>query len=281
MTIPMSDIFSDLPNVHVVDVGASPIDGAPIYEPLRERGAATVVGFEPAQDQYQRLLDMKISNATYLPDAIGDGTEGELKICRGPGMTSMLEPHKEVLSHFHWFDTYAEVVAREPMGTRRLDDVPETEGMDLLKVDVQGGELGVFRGAEQRLSGALMVHTEVQFVPFYEEQPLFAELDQLLRAAGFWFHRFTPIHSRVIKPLVVNNDIYAGMSQQLWSDAVYVRPFTDFHRLEPEQLMKIALLAHDLYQSYDLALLALQHLAAKEGSERHLRYLERLSSVLT
>ena len=36
MTIPMSDIFSDLPNVHVVDVGASPIDGPPIYEPLRE-----------------------------------------------------------------------------------------------------------------------------------------------------------------------------------------------------------------------------------------------------
>jgi len=102
-----------------------------------------------------------------------------------------------------------------------------------------------------------------------------------LRAAGFWFHKFAPIHSRVFKPLVVNNDIYAGMSQQLWTDAVYVRPFVDFPSLEPSQLLKIAVLAHDLYQSYDLALLALQHLATREGSERHLRYLERLSAVIT
>jgi hypothetical protein len=85
----------------------------------------------------------------------------------------------------------------------------------------------------------------------------------------------------VFKPLVVNNDLYAGMSQQLWSDAVYVRPFVDFGELEAARLLKIAVLAHDLYQSYDLALLALQHLAAREGSERHIRYLERLSSVLT
>ena len=281
MTFRLSEIFQDIPRIRVVDVGASPIDGAPIYEPLREAGAAEVVGFEPSSEQYQRLLEMEIPHATFLPDAVGDGGDGELKICRGPGMTSMLEPDQRVLSHFHWFDTYGEVVSREPMPTRRLDEVPETEGMDFLKVDVQGGEMGVFEGAKTRLGDALMIHTEVQFVPFYEEQPLFAELDQTLRAAGFWFHKFAPIHSRVFKPLVVNNDIYAGMSQQLWSDAVYVRPFVEFPNLEPPQLLKIAVLAHELYQSYDLALLALQHLAAREGSERHLRYLERLSAVLT
>jgi FkbM family methyltransferase len=281
MTFRLSEIFEDIPRVRVVDVGASPIDGAPIYEPLREHGGAEVIGFEPSSDQYQRLLELEIPHATFLPDAIGDGTPGELKICRGPGMTSMLEPDARVLSHFHWFDTYAEVVSREPMETRRLDDVPETEGMDFLKVDVQGGEMGVFEGARDRLASAVMIHTEVQFVPFYENQPLFADLDQTLRAAGFWFHKFAPIHSRVFKPLVVNNDLYAGMSQQLWSDAVYVRPFVDFGELEAARLLKIAVLAHDLYQSYDLALLALQHLAAREGSERHIRYLERLSSVLT
>lgn len=281
MAFRLSEIFEDIPRVRVVDVGASPIDGAPIYEPLREHGGAEVIGFEPSSDQYQRLLELEIPHATFLPDAIGDGTPGELKICRGPGMTSMLEPDARVLSHFHWFDTYAEVVSREPMETRRLDDVPETEGMDFLKVDVQGGEMGVFEGARDRLASAVMIHTEVQFVPFYENQPLFADLDRTLRDAGFWFHKFAPIHSRVFKPLVVNNDLYAGMSQQLWSDAVYVRPFVDFGELEAARLLKIAVLAHDLYQSYDLALLALQHLAAREGSERHIRYLERLSSVLT
>jgi len=177
MTFRLGEIFEDIPQVHVVDVGASPIDGAPVYEPLRAHGGAKVVGFEPSAEQHQRLLEMDIANATFLPDAVGDGSDGELKICRGPGMTSMLEPDHRVLSHFHWFDTYAEVVKREPMATRRLDDVSETQGMDFLKVDVQGGEMGVFSGAKERLSEALMIHTEVQFVPFYKDQPLFAELD--------------------------------------------------------------------------------------------------------
>jgi FkbM family methyltransferase len=277
----LGEVFEDIPVVKVVDVGASPIDGTPIYEPLRASGGADVVGFEPASDQYARLLEMNLPRSTFLPDAIGDGQEGELKICRGPGMTSLLEPNQRVLSHFHWFDTYAEVVERQTLATRRLDDVPETADMDFLKVDVQGGEMAVFEGGLERLSHAVMVHTEVQFVPFYENQPLFADLDQLLRKAGFWFHRFEPIHSRVIKPLVVNNDIYASMSQQLWSDAVYVRPFVDFPSLEVSSLLKIAVLAHDLYGSYDLALLALLKIDEREETQRHARYLERLTEVLT
>ena len=147
-------------------------------------------------------------------------------------MTSMLEPKMEVLGAFQWFDTYAEVVDRVPMATVRLDDVPEVEGMDYLKVDVQGGELAVFRGAQARLETAVMVHTEVQFVPFYEEQPLFAEIDQALRDAGFWLHRLLPIQSRVFKPMVANNDPHAGLSQHLWTDAVYVKRFVDFPVLE-------------------------------------------------
>ncbi len=277
----LREIFDDIPVVRVVDVGASPIDGTPIYEPLRQSGGADVVGFEPAKDQYERLIEMNIPRSTFLPDAIGDGSEGELKICRGPGMTSLLEPDQRVLSHFHWFDTYAEVVRREAMPTRRLDDVPEARGMDFLKVDVQGGEREVFQGGPERLAEAVMIHTEVQLVPFYVDQPLFAELDLLLREAGFWLHRFEPIQSRVFKPMVVNNDIYAGMSQQLWTDAVYVRPFVDFPTLDTSSLLKIAVLAHDLYGSYDLVVLAFQRLDEREGTQRHQRYLSCLLSALS
>lgn len=158
VTFSLREIFEDIPLVRVVDVGASPIDGTPIYEPLRASGGADVLGFEPATDPFERLLQLEIPRSTFLPDAIGNGEDGDLKICRGPGMTSLLEPDQRVLSHFHWFDTYAEVVRREPMPPRRLDDVPEAQGMDFLKVDVQGGEMGVFEGGRARLSEAVMVH---------------------------------------------------------------------------------------------------------------------------
>ena len=43
----------------------------------------------------------------------------------------------------------------------------------------------VFRGAEKHLSNAVFVHTEVSFVPLYEDQPTFGDLDQELRTRGF------------------------------------------------------------------------------------------------
>lgn len=191
----------------------------------------------------------------------------------------MLEPDLDVLSHFHQLEEAAQILDRQEMVTHRLDNIAETAGMDFLKVDVQGGERAVFEGAKERLAGACFVHTEVQFVPFYKGQALFAELDQMLREAGFWFHRFDATQSRVFKPLMVNNDVFGGLSQQLWSDAVYVKRFVDFPDMPKEQLMKIALLAHDIYGSYDLALLALQAVDRVDGTKRHTQYLERLTPV--
>ena len=52
---------------------------------------------------------------------------------------------------------------------------------------------------------------------------------------------------------------YQALSQQLWSDAVYVKRFTDFTHLDVERLLKIAVVMNDLYGSFDLAALALQH----------------------
>jgi hypothetical protein len=124
----LSDVFEDLPIVQVVDIGASPFDGEPIFDALRASGGAQVVGFEPSPEQDKKLLEMNTEHATFLPHAIGDGSEGELKICRSPGMTSMLEPDLEVLSHSHQLQEAAEVLDRQPMATHRLEDVPEAGG---------------------------------------------------------------------------------------------------------------------------------------------------------
>ena len=75
---------------------------------------------------------------------------------------------------------------------------------------------------------------------------------------------------------MVNNDIYARMSQDLWTDAVYVRRFTDFPTLAADALERIALIAHDLYGSYDLASLALLELDKRDGGDRQPRYLRAL-----
>jgi FkbM family methyltransferase len=270
-------LFDDVPRLKAIDVGASPIDGLPAYQPLFAAGRIELVGFEPDPDQYRALLAMNRPNATYLPYAIGNGSAGTLHICQAPGMTSLLKPDMEILQHFHGFANWGTVLRTVPVQTKRLDDIPEANKADYLKLDLQGGELGVIRGAPRLLEHVLIVHVEVQFVPFYKDQPLFAELDQALRLAGFYFHRFLEITSRVFMPMMFNNDRRAGFSQQLWSDAVYVKRFTDFGRLEEGALLKIAAILNDFYGSTDLSALALQHADRKGGTHRMKGYFESLA----
>lgn len=243
--------------IDVVDIGANPIDGNPPYKTLIDAGLAHLVGFEPNPEAIDRLNAKKGENEIYLPKAVYDGTEQTLKVCAEQGMSSLLEPNAKMLSYFHGFSKWGTVLERRKIQTVRLDDIEEIENIDLLKIDVQGGELEIFRNGLNRLRDCLIIHTEVEFLPMYEGQPLFSEVEQFLRKQGFLFHCFAPLVSKVVSPLLINDDVYAGINQNFWADAVFIKDFTKFDQLSPNKLQKLAVILHDVYGSYDIALRAL------------------------
>jgi len=253
--------------IRIVDVGANPIDGEVPYAPLRAAGHS-VVGFEPNLDALAALIAKKGANETYLPHVIGDGRRHKLRYCASPGMTSLLEPNQTLLALFRGFPEWSRVVRTEEVETVRLDDLAETAGLDLLKIDIQGAELMVFENAVERLKGALVIHTEVEFLPMYVDQPLFSDIDQFLRRHGFVLHRFEPLVSRVVGPLSADSDPYDGFSQLVWADAIYVRDFQRLALLESDQMLRLASILHDCYGSYDLALHALTEHDRRNGT-RH------------
>jgi len=267
--------------VKVVDIGANPIDSAPPYAGLLQAGDADVVGFEPNREALAKLETLKGPNETYLPHAVGDGRKHTLHLCAASGMTSLLEPNLKVLSLFHGFPSWAQVTATEKLKTVRLDDVPETEGVHLIKIDIQGGELMVFKNAVKRLASALVIHTEVEFMQMYVDQPLFADVDLFLRQHGFVFHRFFPLTSRVIQPMLIDNNVYAGMSQTLWADAIFVRDFTRLELMSDEQLLRTAAIVHDCYESIDLAYHLLLEHDRRCGGQLAATYLDGLKSSMT
>jgi len=79
---------------------------------------------------------------------------------------------------------------RVRVDVRRLDTVMaelpwKTEAIDLLKVDVQGGELAVFRGAPETLRRTGMVWTEVSFRSMYAGAASFADIHSFMYQSGF------------------------------------------------------------------------------------------------
>lgn len=249
----------------VVDIGANPIDGDPPYKAMLAAGLCTVVGFEPQKDALDQLNARRGPNETYLPYAVGDGGEHVLHVCRASGMTSLFKPDRNALRHFENFLFWGDVVREEPIDTVRLDDVTEIASLDLLKIDVQGSELSVFRGGRTKLAAAVAVQTEVSFIPLYEKQPVFGELDIELRTLGFVPHAFVNINRRLVAPLRDANNPYAALNQVLEADVLYVRDFLHADAMSNEQLKHLALLAHHAYRSIDLAANCIHHLVARKA----------------
>ena len=262
--------------IDIVDIGANPIDGDAPYKSILAAGLARVVGFEPNPEGLSKLNAQKGPNETYLPYAVFDGTEQEIKFCHWPGMTSLLEPNTELLGYYHGFPEWGKVLERRKISTVRLDDVAEIKDIDYLKIDIQGAELEVFRNGVDRLRDCLVIQTEVEFLPMYKGQPLFSEVELFLRSQGFVFHRFVDWQSRTVRPMLLDKNIYANLSQAFYGDAVFIKDFTKFDRLDPIALKKLALVLHDVYGSYDIALRALMTHDRKIGSnlaEQYSRFL--------
>ncbi len=274
----ITSILPPVPPIKIVDVGAMRVaEGLEPWAALSKMTPCEVIGFEPAAAEFEKLRSASSKNERYLPYFVGDGSERTFHECNVPMTSSLFEPNTALLAKFQNLEELVRVVKTYPARTTRLDDVPEVRGTDFLKVDVQGAELLVFRGAVSLLSDVLVVQTEVEFVPLYKEQPLFADIDGFLRERGFQLHRMRP-KGRMFKPLIANNDPNAAGSQLLWADAIYVRDFMTFDRLAPTALLKLACILHETYQSFDFAAVALEAYDRQAKTHLHAAYLQQLVS---
>ncbi len=251
--------------------------GAEFYAPLINSGIASVVGFEPVKEECDKLNSTAGPNRRFLPFAVGDGTTRTFHLCNRAMTSSLYEPNTGLLEHFHEIADLTRVVERSKLKTYRLDDLPEAADPDFIKLDVQGAELDVIHGAPLALAQTMVLETEVEFIPMYKDQPLFAHVDQELRRRGFMFHRFAGFAGRGFKPVVMKF-LNRLPSQWMWSNAIYIKSFMDFARLPPAKLLKLAIVVHAIYGSVDLAALALKSYDLLAGTSLQPAYLQRLQN---
>jgi FkbM family methyltransferase len=238
--------------IAIADIGAAFLGEVPPYQPLLDSGMARLFAFEPDTRQIEALKQRLGARATVLAEAVGDGREHTLHVCNH-GWSSFYKPDPQALAFFNTFSQLGRVESKVSLKTRRLDDMAELPAIDFLKMDVQGAELMVLQNGREKLSGCVVAQLETSFVTLYKNQPPFGAIDLEMRSLGFIPHRFMDIKRWPIAPAISGNDPRVPIHQLLESDIVYIRDLTRPGGFSDEQLKKLALIAHAVYRSPDLA----------------------------
>jgi len=196
----------------LLDIGAS--HGRVARRLLRQFPAAQAYLFEPNPAYEGVLTEASQTDPRLHPQflAVGDhdGT-AVLNITASPGTTSLLAPNATLTASYR---NEATIVAQREVPLVTLDQwastVP-TVPINLIKLDIQGGELAALRGATRLLTTSVkLVYTEIMFNSLYEGGALFADLDRLLRECGFRLHD-------IYKPK------YNDQGMLMWGNAIYLR----------------------------------------------------------
>ena len=273
------EYFHQKIEITVLDIGAA-LSEQPPYQPLLDAGCARIIGFEPNAEECARLnTEYAGKPHVFYPYFVGDGQPATFHETNWSLTGSLYEPNTPLLEVFQNLAELVTPVGTHPVKTTCIDDIVEIQDVDFIKIDIQGGELNVFRHALRILPATLLIQTEVEFLELYKQQPMFSDIDPFLRGQGFQFHTFNGFGGRAFKPVLPNNDVNTPVRQMLWSDAIYVRDWMRLSALPEPKLIKYAVLAHDVLQSFDLAHYVLLELDRRTGKALAPAYLQRLSTA--
>ncbi len=174
--------------VTVVDVGAHdgdftgrlsiwcPVTAAILAEPLPGKSAALRQRFPmPEAHIFVGALGDTDGTATFRVNAL-ESTSSLLRADRKQADMAALPLGEEVAI---------------PVRIRRLDDVFLESGLDdvgILKIDVQGAEHMVLRGAARTLAKTRLAWIECSVRPLYEGSAALSEVIEIMNGAGFGLH---------------------------------------------------------------------------------------------
>lgn len=181
-TIDHKEAFAELDFASIVDVGAN-IGQFSLFASHCWPNA-TIHAFEPIPDQAERFVAVHEGRATLHKCALGEGAASlPIHVASRKDSSSLLplgQRQKEM------FDM--DEVGQLEVPVRRLDAVLRSEDLpkpSLLKIDVQGFEYEVLRGAGELVGHFSHIYVEVSFVELYDGQKLYPQINRLLAEMGF------------------------------------------------------------------------------------------------
>lgn len=264
----------------IADIGArGGLDD--LWAPIAE--VARFVGFEADETEAATLTKDGSANLVICHRAVADRDgRQEFHVTKFPWSSGFYRCDPDWTGRFPI--TEQDVVKSVVLETVRLDTFAAEAGLDhidFLKIDTEGSELDVLRGASDQLARGdiLGIKTECWWDPIQKGQPSFAEMDEYLRQNGFLFfdlklrrHPRNTLPSGRITARFDNAEAKAKLGyrqleygQALTGDALYFRdPVWDALKgrnldgWTPERLLRLCGLL-DIFDYGDAAIEILEH----------------------
>lgn len=192
--------------INVIDVGAH--RGAWAEACARAFPKARILSFEPVAEfsEGAQALAKKYPNWRVLPIALGD-SPGELQMeIRGQRSSFRRLAGDEFED---WRIGNESLARKEKVEVKTLDQVlaaMDYYPVDLLKIDAEGYEGEILRGAVETLKKTKQILIEVRFYPLFESGSVFPDIHAFLTEQGFELFHLKPCKG-----------------QCLWADALYVQ----------------------------------------------------------
>jgi FkbM family methyltransferase len=165
--------------IRLCDIGANAGHWSYVMHQLNPR-LEDVVLFEPQAKLVADLHELELPGTVkhVYQCALGD-SEGVLTLAGGTASASLFE----IANNQHRYFPGSTNQDSEQVYVRILDEIYETDGLsfpDIIKLDVQGYELNVLRGARNVLAHARYLVIELSLREFYLGQPPLWELWKFL-----------------------------------------------------------------------------------------------------
>lgn len=220
----------------LVDAGAR--NGLQLSSALAQN--SRLIGFEPNPDEYQKLVTHttdaeraglsvpKFKKEEFHNCALWDVEEMRpFYITAGTGACTLMGKTVGKMTERMWLDgneaaygtVHTDVRTTIPIQCRPLSTlVPTSETVDLFKLDVEGAELAILRGAASLFKARKILFVKTEFVctPYYESHPVLGYQHVFLHEYGFRLIDFDLNHARysrdrtTIPAEVDRRNVYAG-----------------------------------------------------------------------
>lgn len=238
----------------------------------------SVVGFEPDDRTSNEIaVDHKDESLLVVNKAVWSShTNIRIHHTRKPLCSSVYEPNYQYLKQFPDVSRYDIEYTHEYQAVT-IAEVCKEHSLepDFIKLDIQGGELEVLKGLGDAIDTIMGLEVEVEFKPFYVDQPLYPDILQHLQRHDFSMIDFVGLGR-------MERTGFRGIGECNFGDLLFLRTpeyILERYRanvIESDSLLKYCAILH-IYHRYDL-LLTIHEALDDHGHEQNIK--QKMAGIL-